>query len=164
MAPFQRKTLSPPNSTSKNFWKMLISCEPYFMIFMIYVPIRFPIPPQLRQSDPSLVDSGTTAIEIAPLVFLHIELWPSLLLRRLDGAPTKSRLIAVTDAPKSEQGEVSGRFFGLTLCIGKYIYTSVSGVHETLVDFILNNWLRWVPLRGRSSVDGSTFPSFINTT
>lgn len=38
--------------------------------------------------------------------------------------------------------------FGVTLCVGKHLYTSVTAVSNEILEFIVNDWLRWVPTRG----------------
>lgn len=153
----------------------------------------FPIPPQfLKSKKPLGGDPAATAVEIAPMVFLHIEPWPTRLLLRHDGeqdarmgqaekmglrqtdeskpkVSSKNPNEAIEERETEEQGRAPN-YYGLTLCVGKYIYTSVVGVHELLmIDFILDNWLKWVPLRGsikRSmsttlAADHPSYPAFI---
>lgn len=50
--------------------------------------------------------------------------------------------------PTSEEGKnAKGPYFSITLCVGKYIYSSVIGVHLRVLTAIFNNWLREVPMK-----------------
>lgn len=59
--------------------------------------------------------------------------------------------------------------FGVTLCVGKYVYTSVTAVSSEFLEFIINDWLRRVPPRNVRPSPSSPlqpdipFPSLLGT-
>lgn len=193
------------------------------MLFSNTCYLRFPVPPPLEKSKKPFSglgsDPAASAIEIAPLVFVHVEEWPSKVLLKQGEVKNNTKLqltIKTKDhttntaeeskSLRASKGDASAKtvtikkkvehttpteeqhmdlhqsttlpndsssFYGLTLCVGKHIYTSVVGVHVSLIEFILDDWLKWVPTRDfvmKRSTDTpsdlakgtASYPGFIN--
>lgn len=127
---------------------------------------RCPVPQSLRHSMNPYKDYPE-GLEIAPFVYLYFEPWPEQELPMPQPkAPTEkpetgsggSSSLAVravgdrrgkTQSAESavERGTASGPYFSVTLCVGKYIFSSILGVHIRVLSSIFNDWLRAVPLK-----------------
>lgn len=51
------------------------------------------------------------------------------------------------DSSKLQGGEIIPQYFSLTLCVGQYLFTSVVGVEAAVLEFIVNRWLHFVPVK-----------------
>ncbi|OEH76038.1 hypothetical protein cyc_01376 [Cyclospora cayetanensis] len=123
-----------------------------------------PVPQSLRYSKHPHKEYPE-GIEIAPYVFLYFEPWPVADLPIPEPKLPKMKSEGVhgqSPAPKSVPGGTAtvkplgttaaddcaadeGPYFSVTLCVGKYIFSSVIGVHRRVLSAIFNDWLKEVP-------------------
>ncbi|KFH17143.1 hypothetical protein TGMAS_274120 [Toxoplasma gondii MAS] len=150
--------------------------------FMIedFERVECPVPPMLRHARNPYADYPE-GLEIAPGVSLFFEPWPEDVLpvpkrfagdefRQVSTAAAMQAVEAVlsqkgkapgASAPKEESKssreghnslKVEPQFFSVTLCVGKYIFNSVVGVEASVLEFIVNRWLRLVPEKKTATI------------
>lgn len=91
-------------------------------------------------------------LEIAPYVYLYLERWPEELpmpKQKPNTLPTQGGTSPNAVKERSPNCEASScdqenLYYSVTLCVGKFIFQSVLGVHSRAVAFIMNEWLREV--------------------
>jgi hypothetical protein len=67
-----------------------------------------------------------------------------------------------------ENEEQESLFFGITLCVGDQIYTSVTGVSQKMLHYIVKHWLSFTPyekdlLHKYQLVQQQAYPSFLSS-
>ncbi|KAL8437426.1 hypothetical protein ACSSS7_001021 [Eimeria intestinalis] len=135
-----------------------------------------PVPQCLRRAKNPFKDYPE-GIEIGPYVYLYFEPWPAEVLpmphpeppasssssssgggvRAKDSSGGAASIQPASSAegggtaregpPAQASGDEGGPYFSVTLCVGKYIFTSIIGVHVKVVSAIFNEWLTQVPLK-----------------